>query len=61
MPGNAARKNEEIANYLQNYEMYNLVDKADLGFVDTMKHLISSGNLLFLHSHLCWPSWYFCV
>ncbi len=46
-PGNAARKNEEIVNYLQNYEMYNLVDKADLGFVDTMKHLISSGNLLF--------------
>lgn len=47
-PGNVARKNSEIADYLQNYGMYNAIDKADLGFVDTMKHLISSGNLLFL-------------
>ncbi len=47
-PGNAARKHDEIADYMQNYGTYNLIDKVDLGFVDTLKHLVSSGNLLFL-------------
>lgn len=47
-PGNVARKNKEIADYLQNYVMYNPVDKATLGLMDTVKHLLTSGNLLFL-------------
>lgn len=47
-PGNGARKDKEIADYLQNYVMYNPLDKANLGLMDTVKHLLVSGNLLFL-------------
>lgn len=47
-PGNAARKVEEIKQCMPNYLTYNLVDKVNLGFVDTVHHLIDSDNMLFL-------------
>lgn len=47
-PGNAARKSQEIINWMPNFASYNLLDKFCMGFVDTMHHMISSGNLIFL-------------
>ncbi len=47
-PGNAARKNQEIINWMPNFASYNLLDKISMGFADTMQHLITSGNVLFL-------------
>lgn len=47
-PGNGARKSQEIINWMPNFDSLDLIDKFSMGFVDTMHHLISSGNLLFL-------------
>lgn len=47
-PGNALRKNQEIINWMPDFGTYHLLDKVSMGFVDTMHHLISSGNLIFL-------------
>lgn len=47
-PGNAARKSQEIINWMPNFETYSFIDKVNMGFVDTMQHLVSSGNLMFL-------------
>lgn len=47
-PGNSVRTTEEIRQCMPNYKNYNLIDKAQLGFVDTVHHMISSENLLFL-------------
>lgn len=47
-PGNAARKSQEIINWMPNFVSYNFLDKISMGFVDTMHHMISSGNLMFL-------------
>lgn len=47
-PGNAARKSQEIINWMPNFESYSLLDKINMGFMDTMQHLLSSGNLMFL-------------
>lgn len=47
-PGNAARKNQEIINWMPNFISYHLLDKISMGFVDTMHHLITSGNILLL-------------
>lgn len=47
-PGNAARKVQETINWMPNYESYSFIDKVNMGFVDTMQHLVSSGNLMYL-------------
>lgn len=47
-PGNSVRKIEEIRRCMPNYKTYNIIDKFTLGFVDTVHHMISSENLLFL-------------
>lgn len=47
-PGNAARKSQEIINWMPNFESFHLLDKISMGFVDTMHHLIASGNLMYL-------------
>lgn len=47
-PGNAARKLDEIATRMPGFVSYGGIDKLNLGFMDTMRHLIASGNLLFL-------------
>lgn len=47
-PGNAARKAQETINWMPNFGTYNLIDKISMGFVDTMHHLITSGNVLYL-------------
>lgn len=47
-PGNAARKTQEIINWMPNFGSYHLWDKISMGFVDTMHHLLASGNLLYL-------------
>lgn len=47
-PGNAARKSQEIVNWMPDFGSYHLLDKISMGFGDTMHHLIVSGNLLFL-------------
>lgn len=47
-PGNAARKNQEIINWMPDFGTYSLLDKISMGFVDTMHHLIASGNLMYL-------------
>lgn len=47
-PGNAARKSQEIINWMPHYDTYCLLDKLSMGFFDTMRHLTSSGNLMFL-------------
>lgn len=47
-PGNAARSLAETKNWQQNYIMFNAVDKLEMGFVDTMKHIVSSENIMFL-------------
>lgn len=52
-PGNLARKNQEIINWMPNFIAYHALDKASMGFVDTMHHLIASGNLLYLCYTLC--------
>lgn len=46
-PGNSARNTEEIRQCMPNFKTYNLLDKLELGFVDTVHHMISSENLLF--------------
>lgn len=45
-PGNKVRAKETIGLYLPYYQKYNFWDKLNLGFLDTMKHLFLSGNLL---------------
>ncbi|MEE1250846.1 MAG: hypothetical protein UHU19_16695 [Lachnospiraceae bacterium] len=47
-PGNSARTTEEIRQCMPNFKTYNVIDKLNLGFVDTIHHMISSENLLFL-------------
>ncbi len=47
-PGNEARKSQEIISWMPNFESYHFLDKASMGFMDTMRHLLTSGNLLFL-------------
>ena len=47
-PGNAARKNQELINWMPNFGSFHLLDKVDMGFGDTMHHLIVSGNLMYL-------------
>lgn len=47
-PGNEARKNQEVINWMPNFKSYHLLDKASMGFLDTMHHLVTSGSLLFL-------------
>lgn len=46
-PGNAARKSQEIINWMPNFSSFHLLDKVDMGFGDTMHHLIVSGNLMY--------------
>lgn len=47
-PGNEARKNQEVINWMPNFKSYHLLDKASMGFLDTMHHLVTSGSLLYL-------------
>lgn len=47
-PGNEVRKNQEIINWMPRYVAFGLPDKICLGFMDTMKHLMDSNNLMFL-------------
>ncbi len=47
-PGNAARKNQEIINWMPNFKSYHVLDKVSMGFVDTMHHMVTSGSLLYL-------------
>lgn len=47
-PGNAKRSLLETKFRLPNYITYNLIDKIELGFVDTLRHMISSDNIIFL-------------
>lgn len=47
-PGNAARNADEIASRMPGFVSYGLLDKIGMGFMDTMHHLVVSGNLLFL-------------
>ena len=47
-PGNDARAYAEIKNSMPAFVNYNLIDKAEFGLQDTMYHLLTSGNLLFL-------------
>lgn len=47
-PGNAARKEQEIINWMPNFDSLNLLDKINMAFVDTMHHLIASDNLMYL-------------
>lgn len=47
-PGNMARKQQEIVNCMPNFESMTLLDKLSMGFMDTMNHLLASGNMLFL-------------
>lgn len=47
-PGNAARKTQEIINWMPNFSGYNLIDKISLAFTDTMHHLVASENSMFL-------------
>ena len=47
-PGNAARKSQETINWMPNFGSFHLLDKIDMGFGDTMHHLIASGNLIYL-------------
>lgn len=47
-PGNAARKIQETIDWMPYYESYSLIDKVNMGFLDTMHHLVSSGNLMYL-------------
>ncbi len=47
-PGNEARKNQEIINWMPNFKSYHLLDKVSMGFLDTMHHLVTSGSLLYL-------------
>lgn len=47
-PGNAERSLIETKFRLPNYIMYNSIDKIELGFVDTLRHMISSENIIFL-------------
>ncbi|MCM1257336.1 MAG: hypothetical protein NC307_05745 [Roseburia sp.] len=47
-PGNALRENQEIANWMPKYASFDFVDKICLGFVETMQHLLNSGNFMFL-------------
>lgn len=47
-PGNGARKNQETINWMPNFGSFHLLDKVDMGFSDTMHHLIASGNLIYL-------------
>lgn len=47
-PGNEARKSQEIINWMPNFQSYHFLDKASMGFMDTMRHLVTSGGLLFL-------------
>ena len=47
-PGNSVRKLQEIGNCMPQFVSYNLIDKASLGFMGTMKHLLTSGNMIFL-------------
>ncbi len=45
-PGNAARTEEEIANYMQNFPALNIFDKLDMGLVDTMYRMMDEGVVL---------------
>lgn len=47
-PGNALREEQEIAQSMPKYASLDFVDKICLGFVETMQHLLNSGNLMFL-------------
>lgn len=47
-PGNGARKSQEIVNWMPNFASYHLLDKVSMGFADTMHHMLTSGNFLFL-------------
>lgn len=47
-PGNAARNAAEIADRLPGFASYGFLDKLNLGFMETMHHLVASGNLIFL-------------
>lgn len=47
-PGNTMRENQEIASRMPKYVSFDFVDKACLGFVETMQHLLNSGNFMFL-------------
>lgn len=47
-PGNAARKSQEIINWMPNFDSYNILEKVSMSFVDTMHHLVASGNLMYL-------------
>lgn len=47
-PGNTARKTQEIVNCMPNFQSMTLVDKLSMGFVDTMQHILNSGNILFI-------------
>ncbi len=47
-PGNAARKSQEIINWMPNFGSFHLLDKLSMGFGDTMHHLTVSGNLIYL-------------
>ena len=46
--GNAQKLEQEIISWMPNFESYHFLDKASMGFMDTMRHLLTSGNLLFL-------------
>ena len=47
-PGNALRENQEIANWMPKYASLDYADKLCLGFMETMQHLLNSGNFMFL-------------
>lgn len=59
-PGNGARKEQEIINWMPNFGSYHLLDKVSMGFVDTMHHLIASGNLIYLCYTGC-LAWIVCL
>lgn len=47
-PGNAMRESQEIAQNMPKFVTFDFLDKMCVGFVETMQHLINSGNFMFL-------------
>lgn len=47
-PGNEARKIKETISWFPHYESLNIIDKACMGLLDTIRYLLTSGNLMFL-------------